>query len=193
MRTVAAAVGVRVAGRAVGRPRGEIRLADTRRLGRMVRWRIPGLDGSLRYHELFRSYPFMVLEECDHGLGRGLCGRIWTLTRDYPPLAAADEFARWREPGTVRVAFDHRAVAVDGGAEIVSEARVEPVDTRARLRLKAVWAVLGPFAHLVASRAARDCRTACRGGVMRARAVAAGRRARSRVARGARANVNCGR
>ncbi len=130
---------------------GEIRLADTRRLGRMVRWRIPGLDGSLRYHELFRSYPFVVLEESDHGLVSGLCGRIWTLTRDYPPLAAADEFARWREPGTVRVAFHHHAVAVDGGAEIVSEARVEPVDTRARLRLKAVWAVLGPFAHLVAS------------------------------------------
>ncbi len=130
---------------------GEIRLADTRRLGRMVHWRIPDLEGSLRYQELFRSYPFVVLEESDHGLVSGLCGRIWTLARDYPPLAGADEFARWREPGTVRVAFHHRAVAVDGGAEIVSEARVEPVDTRARLRLKAIWAVLGPFAHLVAS------------------------------------------
>ena len=130
---------------------GSIRLADTRRLGRMVRWRIPGLDGALRYHEMFRTYPFVVLEESACGLVSGLCGRIWTLARDYPALADASEFAGWAEPGTVRVAFHHRAFAVDGGAEIVSEARVEPVDTRARLRLKAVWAVLGPFAHLVAS------------------------------------------
>ena len=128
-----------------------IRLADTRRLGRMVRWRIPGLDGSLRYHEMFRTYPFVVLEESACGLVSGLCGRIWTLARDYPALADADAFAAWDEPGTVRVAFHHRAFAVDGGAEIVSEARVEPVDTRARLRLKAVWAVLGPFAPLVAA------------------------------------------
>jgi hypothetical protein len=129
----------------------EIRLADTRRLGRMVRWRIPGLKASLRYHEMFRTYPFVVLEESASGLMCGLCGRIWTLARDYPALADANAFAGWDEPGTVRVAFHHRAFAVDGGAEIVSEARVEPVDTGARLRLKAVWAVLGPFAPLVAS------------------------------------------
>jgi hypothetical protein len=130
---------------------GSIRLADTRRLGRMVRWRIPGLDGSLHYHEMFRTYPFVVLEESACGLVSGLCGRIWTLAHDYPALADAAEFAAWNEPGTVRVAFHHQARAVDGGAEIVSEARVEPVDTRARLRLRAIWAVLGPFAHLVAS------------------------------------------
>jgi hypothetical protein len=130
---------------------GSVRLAETRRLGRMVHWRIPGLDGSLRYHEMFRTYPFVVLEESPTGLVSGLCGRIWTLARDYPPLADAAEFAGWDEPGTVRVAFHNRVVAVDGGAEIVSEARVEPVDARARLRLKAIWTVLGPFAHLVAS------------------------------------------
>jgi hypothetical protein len=131
---------------------GQIQLADTRRLGRMVRWRIPGLDGDLRYREMFRHYPFVVLEESEHGLVSGLCGRIWTLARDYPRLADAGEFAAWDEPGTVRVAFAHW-VSPDGGggSEIVSEARVEPVDTRARLRLKAVWAVLGPFAPLVAS------------------------------------------
>jgi len=130
---------------------GSIRLADTRRLGRMVHWRIPGLDNALHYHEMFRTYPFVVLEESACGLVSGLCGRIWTLARDYPALGDAAAFAGWSEPGTVKVAFHHRAVAVDGGAEIVSEARVEPVDTRARLRLKAIWTVLGPFAHLVAS------------------------------------------
>jgi hypothetical protein len=130
---------------------GSIRLADTRRLGRMVRWRIPGLSGGLRYHELFRDYPFAVLEESEHALVSGLCGKIWTLARDYPALADAEAFASWDEPGTVRVAFAHWVVPRDGGAEIVSEARVQPVDTGARLRLKAVWAVLGTFAPLVAS------------------------------------------
>ena len=32
-----------------------IRLADTRRLGKLVGWRIPGVDGSQTYHELFRA------------------------------------------------------------------------------------------------------------------------------------------
>jgi hypothetical protein len=130
---------------------GQVRLADTRRLGRMVRWRIPGLDGDLPYRELFRAYPFVVLEESENGLVSGLCGRIWTLARDYPTLADPAEFAAWDEPGTVRVAFGHWVSPAHGGAEIVSEARVEAVDVRARVRLKAIWAVLGPFAPLVAS------------------------------------------
>jgi hypothetical protein len=128
----------------------ELRLRDTRRLGRMVRWRIPGLPGDITYHEMFRAYPFCVLEEDDHTLVSGLCGKIWTLARDYPRLDDADAFAAWDEPGTVRVAFAHCARPLDDGrAELVSEARVEPVDRHARLRLRAIWAVLGPFERLV--------------------------------------------
>jgi hypothetical protein len=129
-----------------------LRLRDTRRLGRMVHWRIPGLAEDLPYHELFRAYPFCVLEEDEHTLVSGLCGKIWTLARDYPSLADADAFARWDEPGTVRVAFVHCARELDDGrAELISEARVQPVDRHARLRLRAVWAVLGPFERLVAA------------------------------------------
>jgi hypothetical protein len=127
-----------------------VRLSDTRRLGRLVRWRIPGLAPDLTYHDLFRSYPFCVLDEGDGWLVSGLCGRIWTLSRDYPSLAGPDEFAAWDEPGTVRVAFAHWvAPDGDGRAELFSEARVEPVDVRGRLRLKATWAVVGPFDRLV--------------------------------------------
>jgi hypothetical protein len=129
-----------------------LRLRDTRRLGRMVRWRIPDLSEDLTYHEMFRAYPFCVLAEDDHTLVSGLCGRIWTLARDYPRLSDPDAFAGWDEPGTVRVAFEHAVRPLDDGrAEIVSEARVEPVDRHARLRLRAVWAVLGPFERLVAA------------------------------------------
>src|SRR5689334_13681836 len=66
-----------------------VRLQDTRTLGRLVRWRIPGLAGNLTYHDLFRAYPFTVLEEADGRLLSGLCGRIWTLARDYPRLEDA--------------------------------------------------------------------------------------------------------
>jgi hypothetical protein len=130
----------------------EIRLSDTRRLGRMVRWRIPDLSPSLRYHELFRAYPFVVLEESERELVSGLCGRIWTLARDYPRLPDAEAFAAWDEPGTVRVAFAHR-VGEDGAgrAEIVSEARVQPVDAHGRVRLRAIWTLLGRFEPLVAA------------------------------------------
>jgi hypothetical protein len=139
-----------VAREALWRAATTIRLADTRRLGKLVSWRIPGLHASQTYHEMFRAYPFTVLQETEDTLVSGLCGRIWTLARDYPKLEDAAAFAEWGEPGTVRVAFAHHAEPLpDGGAQLVSEARVEPVDTTARLRLKAIWTVLGPFERLV--------------------------------------------
>ena len=126
-----------------------IRLEETRRLGRLVGWRIPGVDGAMTYHELFRSYPFAVLDESEHGLVSGLCGKIWTLARDYPSLDA-DGFAAWDEPGTVKVAFAHWVQpGGDGRWELHSEARVQPLDAHAGLRLKALWAVVGPFERLV--------------------------------------------
>jgi len=128
----------------------EVRLDETRTLGRLVRWRIPGLGPDPTYHELFRAYPFCVLEEGEHLLVTGLCGRIWTLARDYPRLAGPDEFRDWDEKGTVRVAFGHWVEpGEDGRAELVSEARVEPVDARAGLRLRALWTVIGRFERLV--------------------------------------------
>src|SRR4051795_5591725 len=102
-----------------------VRLSDTRSLGRLVRWRIPGLAPDITYHDLFRGYPFTVLDEDDHLLVSGLCGKIWTLARDYPRLDGADEFRDWDQGGTVRVVFGHWVRETGGGrAELVSEARV---------------------------------------------------------------------
>jgi hypothetical protein len=129
-----------------------IRLTDTRRLGRVVRWRIPGLPPSQTYHQLFRGYPFTILDEGDRHLVSGLCGRIWTLERDYPRLAGADAFRAWDDPGTVRVLFAHWAARTgDGRAELCSEARIEPVDRTAALRLRALWFVIGHLEPLVAA------------------------------------------
>jgi hypothetical protein len=128
-----------------------IRLEETRALGRLVRWRIPGTPAALAYDELFRAYPFTVLEDGERHLVAGLCGRIWTLERDYPHIGGPDEFAAWHEPGTVRVAFAHWVRPHERGAELCSEARVQPVDRTARLRLRALWAVIGHFEPLIAS------------------------------------------
>jgi hypothetical protein len=130
-----------------------MRLSDTRTLGRLVRWRIPGLRPGLTYGELFRAYPFIVLEEGEQHLITGLCGRIWTLARDYPRLAGPDAFAAWDEPGTVRLLFGHWVRPDGDGAELVSEARVAPTDRGAALRLKALWKVIGPFERLVGAEA----------------------------------------
>ncbi len=127
-----------------------VRLDDTRSLGRLVRWRIPGLVRDLTYSELFRGDPFTVLEEGERLLITGLCGRIWTLARDYPRLGGPDDFAGWDEPGTVRVLVGHWIEeGGDGRAELVSEARVEPVDRAAARRLRALWTVIGRFERLV--------------------------------------------
>jgi hypothetical protein len=132
----------------------EVRLRDTGSLGRLVRWRIPGLAPDLTYHELFRGYPFVVLEEDEQLLVSGLCGRIWTLARDYPRISGVDEFRAWDEPGTVRVAFGHWVEpGSDGVAELVSEARVQAVDRSAALRIRALWAVIGRFERLVGGEA----------------------------------------
>jgi hypothetical protein len=127
-----------------------IRLADTRTLARLVRWRIPGVPEGQTFDQLFRSYPFTLLDEGDTWSVSGLCGRIWTLARDYPRLSGPEEFRDWDQRGTVRVLFAHWAEeGEDGRATLVSEARVDPVDATARMRLRALWTVIGPFERVV--------------------------------------------
>ena len=127
-----------------------VRLADTPTLGPLVRWRIPGTGADSTFDHLLRGYPFTVLEEGEHLLVSGLCGRIWTLARDYPRLSEAADFRDWHEPGTVRVVIANWAQSLaNGRTEIVSEARVEAVDRSAARRLRALWLVVGPFDRLV--------------------------------------------
>jgi len=137
---------------ALWRAAREIRLDETRTLGRLVRWRIPGVPASRSYDELFRAYPFTVLDEGDAHVVSGLAGRIWTLARDYPRLETPEAFASWKEKGTVRVLFAHWVEPLDGGhARLCSEARVKPVDRRSAVRLRALWQVIGRFEPLVAA------------------------------------------
>jgi hypothetical protein len=131
-----------------------VKLSDTQLLGKLIRWRIPGTSSAQSFDELFRSYPFTVLEEGEGLLVSGLCGRIWTLARDYPELAGPEAFREWNESGTVRVLFAHWVERGERDQlELVSEARVQPVDARAKRRLRVLWALIGPFEGLVGTEA----------------------------------------
>jgi hypothetical protein len=129
---------------------GTVRLRDASALGRAVRWRIPGTSLDLTFRDLFRQYPFAVIAEGPRWSVSGMCGRIWTLRRDYPRIDGADDFLAWEERGTVRVLLAHWIVLdAPGQSTLVSEARIKPVDGRASFRLRALWALVGHFERLI--------------------------------------------
>jgi hypothetical protein len=125
-----------------------VRLGDAGVLGRLVRWRIPGVPAEMTFDELFRSPPFTVLLDRDHALVSGLVGRIWTLRRDYPELAGPDEFRSWSTAGTAQVVF---ANWVDTGPTLVSETRACAIGRQGQLGLAAVRPLVTAFHALIGS------------------------------------------
>ena len=134
---------------------GEMRLDDTPVLGRLVRWRIPGLADGLRFEELLREPPFMVLAEHDRALVSGLVGRIWTLRRDYPQLDGPEAFRAWSESGTARVVLATWVQEEDGHAVLHSEARVEAIGAQGRVGVAAVRPLVTGFQNLIGTEALR--------------------------------------
>jgi hypothetical protein len=128
---------------------GTVRLRDCRILGRLVRARIPGLQASLTFDELFRNDPFNLLEDGSAYALSGLCGRIWTVSGDFALLSRATEFLTWDVPGTVRVLFANWAEATVDGSVLVSEVRIGAVDRRAALYVHTLKPFIAAFQGLV--------------------------------------------
>jgi hypothetical protein len=127
-----------------------VRLDETRTIGRLVRWRIPGVPADETFAGLLAHEPFTVLDEGERWSVSGLCGRIWTLAHDYPRIEAPAAFSAFDEPRSVRVLFAHQVTpGKNGTSTIVSEARVAPTDRIATARLRALWLVVGPFERLI--------------------------------------------
>jgi hypothetical protein len=128
-----------------------LKLSDTRLLGRLVRWRIPGLAPDLRFDEMFRAPPFIVLTENEgQALVSGLVGRIWTLRRDYPRLTDPEEFRDWSTAGTARVLFANWVEpAAAGRAALRSEVRVDAIGAQGRVGVAAVRPLVGAFGNLI--------------------------------------------
>lgn len=131
-----------------------VRLDETRTIGRLVRWRIPGVPPDQSFMGLLAEDPFTVLEEGPRHSISGLCGRIWTLQRDYAQLDGPDDFMAWDVARTVRVVFAHWVTPPSNGrATLHSEARVAPTDSIATMRLRALWLAVGPFERLIGAEA----------------------------------------
>ena len=129
-----------------------MQLADAALLGRLVRWRIPGLSAETSFDQLFRQPPFMVLEEGETALVCGLVGRIWTLRRDYPQLDAPEEYLEWSRRGSARVLFAHWVQPTPtGGTVLTSEARVEAFGAQGRLGVRAIRPLVRRFQNLIGS------------------------------------------
>ena len=127
-----------------------VRLSDTRLLGRLIRWRIPGVAPGTTFDELFRESPFVVVSEEEFAVVSGLVGRIWTLRRDYPELGDPEEFRAWSRPGTAKVVFANWVESVDR-AVLRSETRVQAFGVQGQLGLASIRPLIRAFNHLVGS------------------------------------------
>lgn len=128
-------------------------LNDAPLLGRLIRWRIPGLAPDISFDGLFRDDPFLVLVgDRRNALVSGLVGRIWTLRRDYPQLSSPEEFRQWSASGTARVLFANWVEPLpSGGAALCSETRVHAIGTQARLGMATLRPLVRAFQQLIAS------------------------------------------
>jgi hypothetical protein len=130
----------------------QTQLRDTRLLGHLIRWRLPGVAVDSSFEEFFRNPPFTVLDEADRWLVSGVVGRIWTLRRDYPILEDSAEFRRWSSSGTAKVVFGHCVQATeDGRSALRSEVRAEAFGAQGQLGLASVRPLIRAFEHLVGS------------------------------------------
>jgi hypothetical protein len=127
-------------------------LTETGKLGRLIRWRIPGTTSQQTFGGLFREGPFLPLEEDDRHLISGLVGSIWTLRRDYPELVNPAAFEAFDQRGAARVAFGFWVQEGGRGrSALCCEARVEAIGLQGRFGVAAVRPLVQRFGHLVGS------------------------------------------
>lgn len=130
-----------------------VRVADVGLLGRLVRWRIPGVPAEMSFDQVFRSQPFIVLDDGDgQSLVSGLVGRIWTLRRDYPKLREPNEYRSWDVSGTAKVLFANwvEPLPADRSALCI-EARVRGIGAKGRVGVAAVRPLVSRFQQLIAT------------------------------------------
>ena len=129
-----------------------VRLDQTRLLGRLVRWRIPGVPPRTSFEHLFSHPPFSVLEDEDFVLLSGLVGRIWTLRRDYPRLSGPEDYRDWDQAGTAKVLFANWVQTESHGrAKLRSETRVQAYGVQGRVGLASVRPLIATFHQLVST------------------------------------------
>lgn len=93
---------------------------------------------------------WVLLEEHPREIALGTVSRPWALGDEQPRPLGPDEYAVFREPGWVRIAFMIRAEPYGAGRTLVTtETRVATTDAVSRRRFAAYWRVIGPFSGLI--------------------------------------------
>jgi hypothetical protein len=117
-----------------------------------------GADGAsptIRMDDL-RSSPqrpgFQILiDRPPHEFAVGAIGKVWRLRIPFVHLANAGDYAVFRDPGFVKVAWSIRVVPL-GGVEkcrVTVEVRVQATDERALRRFRCYFRLIGPFSRYI--------------------------------------------
>ena len=97
---------------------------------------------------------FVVLHRDPTEIVAGLAGAVWRPRGGGPTLTAAEQWADWSEPGTVKAVGLFRAepVSEEGRSLLVTETQVEAVDEEARRKFRRYWLLVEPFSRLIRRR-----------------------------------------
>lgn len=97
----------------------------------------------------------ILAEEPGHEIVLGAITKPWLANVHFESLEPA-EFAAFKEPGYVKIAFTMAAAPVDAMSSIVkTETRVTTTDKYARNRFRRYWAVVSPGVRLIRVEALR--------------------------------------
>jgi hypothetical protein len=96
-----------------------------------------GLDRPLI--ELLLEFGFVELANGDDEMVVGAVGQFWRLREETVPLADAEAFVRFTEPGFAKGAMNFRVADEGGATRLTTETRVQATDDRARRSFRPYW------------------------------------------------------
>jgi hypothetical protein len=111
-----------------------IRLAPAAFVARRWPW---GLDRS--WIELLFELGFIELANRDEEIVFGAVGKFWRLREETVPLAGAEAFARFQEPGFAKGAMNFRIAEQSGTTRLTTETRVQATDNGALRSFRPYW------------------------------------------------------
>lgn len=122
---------------------------------------VPGAPGERRR---FGLGDFVALgREGDQALAYGLAGRFWEPGYGLQPLADAQEFRDFAEPGSAKLLLGFVAQRQGDTTRLTTLTRVACTDDEARRRLAGYWALIRPVSGLIRQRILADICSAAEG------------------------------
>jgi hypothetical protein len=96
-----------------------------------------GLDRS--WIELLVEFGFVELADRDEEIVFGAVGKFWRLREETVPLADAEAFVQFNEPGFAKGVMNFRIADEGGATRLTTETRVQATDNGARRLFRPYW------------------------------------------------------